>query len=291
MAEIDPFSEGPLFPLLAVGMCFVGCLLGVLSLKRARRGPTVLARVRWVVLGALALGGTGAWATHFVAMLGFAVAGTPIRYDGPLMLLSVGVAVVASGLGLALLAGGGRTLLGVRATLAGTVVGLGVAGTHYGSMAALHLHAVLTVDRAMLGAAVVVAVSGSVIALWTSVAQQGRMFVTIAALCQAAAVCGMHYLLIAGTSAELTEATGPLPGGVSSDLGEPLLLGLSVVTVVALILVVTAPDAREEQEERRVLARLAERSGGDPWTEALGPGTGSSRPSSHGGRAAAEDDR
>ncbi|AUS79600.1 hypothetical protein C1701_15995 [Actinoalloteichus sp. AHMU CJ021] len=290
MAEIDPFSEGPLFPLLAVGMCFVGCLLGVLSLKRARRGPTAFSRARWVVLGAFALGGTGAWAAHFVAMLGFAVVGTPIRHDGPLTLLSVGVAVVASGFGLAILAGGGRAPLGVRAVLAGTVVGLGVAAMHYGSMAALRMHADLTFDRAVLGAAVVVALSGSVIALWTSVAQQGRVFVTIAAICQAAAVCGMHYLVIAGTSAELTEATGPLPGTVSSDLGEPLLLVLSVVTVVALILVVTAPNAREEQEERRVLARLAERSGADPWAEVLGSGRGSSGPSRDGERAT-EDDR
>ena len=51
----------------------------------------------WLSLAAVAIGGTGIWTMHFVAMLGFSVVGTPIRYDVGLTAASALIAVVGGG--------------------------------------------------------------------------------------------------------------------------------------------------------------------------------------------------
>ncbi|MEV0831492.1 MHYT domain-containing protein, partial [Nonomuraea rubra] len=58
------------------------------------------ARARWLVGGALSIGGTGIWVMHFVAMMGFSVGDGQIRYDVPLTIGSATLAVVVVGVGL-----------------------------------------------------------------------------------------------------------------------------------------------------------------------------------------------
>jgi NO-binding membrane sensor protein with MHYT domain len=66
---------------------------------------------------------------HFVAMMGFSVEGTPIRYDVPLTVLSLvmAIAVVSAGV---FTAGYGRSRI-TSVALGGLGTGLGVAAMHW----------------------------------------------------------------------------------------------------------------------------------------------------------------
>lgn len=66
---------------------------------------------------------------HFIAMLGFRVSETSIRYDTPLSLLSLAVTVVVVAIGV-FVVGYRGTAPGVLLT-AGTLTGLGVAAMHH----------------------------------------------------------------------------------------------------------------------------------------------------------------
>src|SRR5690242_10268911 len=101
MPQIDHFSYGVLTPAIAYIMSVIGCLLGLLCARRARGGHgDPWDRLQWLGTAAVAIGGTGIWVMHFVAMLGFSISGAPIRYDVPLTLASAVLAVVVVGAGL-----------------------------------------------------------------------------------------------------------------------------------------------------------------------------------------------
>lgn len=92
-------------------------------------------RHNWFLTAASAIG-TGMWIMHFVAMLGFSVTGTGTRYDVPLTLLSLMVAMVVVCAGAFAVGQGpdrGRALAGVT-------TGIGVASMHSLGMAAVRLH-------------------------------------------------------------------------------------------------------------------------------------------------------
>src|SRR5260370_41396242 len=135
-------------------MSCVGCFLGGRCPTRARayRGA---ARARWLTLAALSIGTTGIWVMHFIAMLGFTVQGQPIRYNVPVTILSMVIAVVVVGIGTFIVgfsrAGTGPLVLG------GTVIGLGVARMHYLGMGAGRVQASLSYDPVLLAAPVVIA--------------------------------------------------------------------------------------------------------------------------------------
>src|SRR5919106_1738092 len=89
----------------------------------------------WMLLGALAIG-AGIWSMHFIGMLGFYLP-TRVSYDVLITLLSLLIAVVASGAGLFLAQRGMR---GAR-WLAGSaiLIGIAIAGMHYTGMAAMRM--------------------------------------------------------------------------------------------------------------------------------------------------------
>src|SRR3990170_1381860 len=65
-----------------------------LDLAGRTRSDSGATRLGWIAGGASVMG-LGIWSMHFVGMLAFHLP-TPIRYDVPLMLLSVAVAIAAS---------------------------------------------------------------------------------------------------------------------------------------------------------------------------------------------------
>ena len=97
MGHLDHAALGWLTPVLSYVMACIGAALGLRCTVRAL-GATGRSRRNWLITAASAIG-TGIWTMHFVAMLGFAVSGTDIRYDVPLTVLSllVAMAVVCAG--------------------------------------------------------------------------------------------------------------------------------------------------------------------------------------------------
>src|SRR5579859_6385225 len=74
-------------PVLSYVMACVGAALGLRCTVRALDSTGRVKR-NWLLAGAVSIG-AGIWTMHFIAMLGFAVTGTEIRYGVSLTLLSL----------------------------------------------------------------------------------------------------------------------------------------------------------------------------------------------------------
>src|SRR5215469_10365225 len=69
VVSVHNFSYGLLNPALAYAVSCLGAFLGLRCVTRAR-AHTGSGRARWLVLAAVAIGATGIWTMHFIAMLG-----------------------------------------------------------------------------------------------------------------------------------------------------------------------------------------------------------------------------
>ncbi|MEV6817000.1 MHYT domain-containing protein [Micromonospora sp. NPDC051296] len=144
MADINHFEYGWITPAISYALSVLGSILGLICASRIRTAPSAGQRTWWGLLAAWALGGTAIWTMHFMAMLGFAVTGSRIRYDVPITVASALIAVASVGIGLAIV-GTGR-LSAVRIIAAGLFTGVGVAAMHYTGMAAMRLDGQLGYD-------------------------------------------------------------------------------------------------------------------------------------------------
>src|SRR5450432_3333302 len=101
MLTVHNFTYGLLTPGLAYVMSVLGSFLGLRCTARAQaHSDSGASRARWLILGAVSIGAAGVWVMHFIAMLGFSVAHETIRYNVPLTVLSMLIAVAVIGIGL-----------------------------------------------------------------------------------------------------------------------------------------------------------------------------------------------
>ena len=150
MAQFDHFTYGLLTPVLSLRA--VGARLAARSDLR-RRVPAAChdpaRRARWLLLAAWAIGGTGIWVMHFMAMLGFSVAGVPIRYDVPITAASCDHRDRRGRRSACSSSGFGRPNA-FKIIIGGIFTGLGVAAMHYTGMAAMRMPADVTYDRTLV---------------------------------------------------------------------------------------------------------------------------------------------
>lgn len=149
----------------------------------------------WILAAAMALGG-GTWAMHFVGMLAMSM---PAAYDVDLTILSLLVAIVASGIGLHIVARFG----GSWAALAwsGLLVGSGVVVMHYTGMAAMEMPGtIVSYDGRLVGASIAIAVVAATAALWLAFRTRGAWQQLAAALLMGGAISGMHYTAMAAAN-------------------------------------------------------------------------------------------
>src|SRR5262245_25284568 len=109
---------------LAAVVCFLASVTAI-SLFHRGRAASGRTRLAWALTGGLA-SGCGIWATHFIAMLAY-TPGTPIAYDIRLTVLSLVVAVIATGIGMGVAVREGRR----SAAAGGAVIGAGIGCMHY----------------------------------------------------------------------------------------------------------------------------------------------------------------
>jgi NO-binding membrane sensor protein with MHYT domain len=229
MAAVDHFSHGALNPAFAFGLAFLGSGLALSCAARARTAGSNH-RTRWLTLASVSLGG-GIWLMHFMAMLGFDVPGTPLRYDTGLTTLSALLAVGVVFLGL-FIAGSGRPTAR-RIISGGVFAGAGVSAMHYTGMAAVRVAGSLTYDTPLVIASVLVAITAAIVALWLSVVVRGRGQVLTAGAVMAIAVCAMHYTAMAAVRVHLDANWDGIVQGVA-----PISLELPITLVAAVALVV-----------------------------------------------------
>jgi NO-binding membrane sensor protein with MHYT domain len=248
------FSNGPLNPILAYAMSCLGAFLGLRCVTRAR-AHTGMARANWLILAAVSIGAAGIWTMHFIAMLRFAIPGQQVRYNVPLTIDSMLIAIFVVGIGLFIVGYGKGTRPWLVA--AGVVAGIGVACMHYMGEAAMVMPDSMHYNTAIVIASVLIAVTAATAGLWAGTQVRGIGATVGASMIMGVAVTGMHYTGMAAMEMS--------PGGMSSMSGStaasfvfPLVLGISLVTVVLTLAVSLSPNEDEIKAdallERRIQA-------------------------------------
>ena len=213
-----------------------------LSLTRGVSRLSVTQRKVAVSMAAVALGG-GIWSMHFVAMLGLQL---PIFYfyDALTTLVSALAAILMTGLALLILHFRPRTSRSV--TLAGVIMGLGIAVMHYIGMSGMELcrpvYTPLGVGGALLAAVVL-----PVLAVRVAYSERGRRNILWGTVGFGVAVVMVHFIAMAGTGF-LPEAGAAVVGPVlgNGTLGIVVTLAAFLISAAFLLTGITFGPSAEE---------------------------------------------
>ncbi|MDP9844424.1 MHYT domain-containing protein [Streptosporangium lutulentum] len=253
MPPVDHFAHGFTTPAAAYVMSSIGCLLGLLLAARAREAGG-RSRTLWLASAALSIGGTGIWVMHFIAMMGFNVRGTAIRYDVPLTIASALLAVVVVGAGLFLVSAKGTGPLSLIS--GGLLTGLGVAGMHYLGMAGMNMSAHVSYDPLLVALSLLIAVVAATVALWFSLRATGALAITGAALLMGVAVNGMHYTGMFAMDVTVHDTSMSTSGASAMDFMLPLIIGISLLTLGLLLTIFLSPSEKEMREDAALLSQF-----------------------------------
>ncbi|KPC59769.1 MHYT domain-containing protein [Streptomyces chattanoogensis] len=241
MGHMHHFSAGWVSPVLAYAMACVGSALGLRCTVRALAAEG-RSRRNWLLTASVAIG-SGIWTMHFIAMLGFGVTGTPIRYDVPLTVLSLLVAMAVVGAGVFTVGHGSARL---RSLLFGGLgTGVGVATMHYLGMAAMRLHGQVGYHPGLVVLSVGIAVAAATAALWAALSVRGAAGAAIASLVMGVAVTSMHYTGMAAVRIDLAPSRAPLPGATPMEFIFPLTVVIGSFLFLTVAFVALSPTARE----------------------------------------------
>jgi NO-binding membrane sensor protein with MHYT domain len=256
MSHFSDFTYGALNPVLGYLISCVGCFLGLRCTTRARayRGA---ARARWLIMAALAIATTGIWVMHFVAMLGFTIPGQTIRYNVPVTILSMVIAVIVVGIGTFIV---GFAKQGTRPLLlGGVIIGLGVASMHYLGMGAIRVQDHLSYNPVLVAASVIIAMIAGTAALWAALRLESLWSTIIASMIMGVAVSGMHYTGMAAL--RISPAPGLIVNTSATASGSafllPLILSLSSLGFIFSAVLALSPTAAEILEETELMKRIS----------------------------------
>ncbi|GAA0270851.1 MHYT domain-containing protein [Cryptosporangium japonicum] len=254
MAHVHHFTYGLITLLLAYAVSVLGCLLGLICTARARDTYRVAARVRWLALGSVSIGGTGIWLMHFLAMLGFTVSNTFVFYDPALTALSALMAVGIVAVGIFVVGLGQPSML--KVLVGGVVTGLGVAGMHFTGMAAMRvLDGEVMYNPALVATSVVIAVVAATVALWFTIVIKSRPALAAASPIMAIAVTGMHYIGMFAAKVREIGGRGRVEGVDVTTLLIPSAVIVGTVLIALLYATLSAPAA-EERAAEALMTRL-----------------------------------
>ncbi|MGC0362623.1 NO-binding membrane sensor protein with MHYT domain [Rhodococcus sp. 27YEA15] len=237
--EMNHFSMGIWLLGLAFVVSVVGSVVGLACTRHSAFATTSAARMRWLFMAALSIGGVAIWLMHFIAMLGFAVPGSPIRYNVMWTVVSAVISVAAVFVGLLII---GTRFQWTRVLAGGLITGLAVNVMHYTGMRALRFQGEIHYDMLYVVLSVVIAVVAGTAALWFTLVLESTLLRFVGAIIMGVAVVGMHYTGMAAVSV-VHDAGAPAPEGleVFSFLFPVFVLGL-LALVVPIVAVLTAPD-------------------------------------------------
>src|ERR1700736_6435024 len=234
-------------PYLVALSILVACFASYTALDlSAHVGPARgFVRRVWLAAAALTMGG-GIWSMHFVAMLAF-IMPIPMSYDVGLTILSLVVAIFATGGGFYVISRQNASPL--RLALSGIFMGLGIAGMHYTGMAAMRGHAELSYDALFVALSLVVAIGASTVALWLAFRTTDLGQKLAAAVVMGVAISGMHYTAM--RAAIFTTESPVHEAQVNAGLDQNnLALAVAGVTLVILAFAsVAALFERKRAEE------------------------------------------
>ncbi|AQR60858.1 hypothetical protein BZG35_03710 [Brevundimonas sp. LM2] len=224
-----------------------------LDLFQRIRGREGRDRAPWLAAAAVAMGG-GIWSMHFIAMLGFDP-GAPVHYDPTLTLASFLLAI--AGTAVAFSAASRPELGAGRTPLAGTVMGLSIAGMHYVGMVAMETTATVGWHGGLVALSVLIAIGASMAALGVARRETSIVWRSAAAAILGLAVVGMHYVGMAALELQ------PVAHAMTEQGASPLVIAISVAAVTAVILCLAL--AASMADERASLVSVLAAAGVGYW--------------------------
>jgi signal transduction histidine kinase/NO-binding membrane sensor protein with MHYT domain/ActR/RegA family two-component response regulator len=197
--------------------------------RRATRAAGGL-RFGWAGFTGL-VGGSGVWATHFIAMLAYQP-GLTIRYEAATTGLSLVLSVLAMSAGFSL-AVWRQAPLGRAA--GGALAGLGIGLMHFVGMAAVRTQADLIWRPGYVSAALIIGTVGAAAALSAGGSLSKVRQTMLGAGLLVIAICGLHFTAMTAVTL-LPNPNSPLP----AHFIDRSLLALAVAVLAGMILVAAA---------------------------------------------------
>jgi PAS domain S-box-containing protein len=255
-------SHGLYNPILVAISVLIASFAGYTALNMASSVAAARARARAVLLagGSLAMG-IGIWSMHFVGMLAFRLPGVAVYYTIPLLILSVVVAIFASGISLFVVSRV-RTIVPVMIA-AGLIMGGAICGMHYIGIASMRLAARVEWDARLVAASIVIAALASYVALWLAFRfrrQMGRravLYRVAGGVLMGLAISGMHYTAMSAMTFQPTGA----PISLKQDnllASDELALAVTVTTFLILGIALAGALVERALAHRTVVAEQAE---------------------------------
>lgn len=244
--HVHHFDMGGWLLFLAYVTSVVGCTIGLACTLQSRYADTPRARVGWLVLAAVSIGGVGIWVMHFIAMLGFATPGMPVRYD--IMRTALSAILSIGSVFLGLLVFGVRTNFVLWRLLAGGLItGLAVNLMHYTGMWAVQVKGQIGYNAGLMLLSILIAVVAATAALWFTVAVDKLGLRVVAGLIMGVAVTGMHYTGMAAVRVHLDPgAADPAGVEVFSFLFPVFVLAAIALAVPVCAALMAASPAEKE---------------------------------------------
>jgi PAS domain S-box-containing protein len=195
----------------------------------------------WLSIGAIAMG-SGIWSMHYVGMLAYHLP-VPVLYDWPTVLLSLLIAILASGV--ALWAASIKDAGPLRFMAGGVLMGAGIAAMHYIGMEAMRLPAMCRYSPPIVALSVAFAMIIAQVALALTADFRNEASVTAprkmgVAILMGAAIPVMHYTGMAGvTFVPMPEAMQGLDHSISISTLGAVTIGVFSALVPVLTIVIS----------------------------------------------------
>ncbi len=191
----------------------------------------------WLTGGAIAMG-VGIWSMHFIAMLAYNLP-IPINYNLPIVLISMVVAIIASGIALFVVSRPSMNRL--QLLTGGVFMGLGVAAMHYTGMAAMQLEATPVYNPQLVTLSIGIAIAASLIAMRLAFdlradATSVSAWKLGSAIIMGNAIAGMHYTAMAAVNFYPKQVVTQSSSSIDTYL---LGIGIGIATLIILTLALT----------------------------------------------------
>lgn len=245
--------------LVMVSLC-VAVLASYTALDLAGRiaSATGYVRALWIAGGAVAMG-IGIWSMHFVGMLAFSLP-VPLGYDLVITLLSLAIAMLASGFSLWL--SSQNSLPAWHLVLGALAMGTGIGAMHYIGMEALRMQPGIEYDPLLFALSLLIAFSASGAALWIAFrlrrdAPHVRLLRAGAALIMGLAIVGMHFTGMAAANFPVGSFCAAAGSGLSGGWMASMVVVITLA-VLAIALLTSVLDARLETRTAVLSTSLAQ---------------------------------
>jgi PAS domain S-box-containing protein len=210
----------------------------------------------WLTCGAVSMG-FGIWSMHYVGMLAFTLP-LPILYDLPTVILSLLAAVFASAVALFVVSRHAVTTL--DAAFGSLSMGGAILAMHYTGMAAMRVRAMCHYEPKLLALSGVIAVTGSLAALWLTFRLRtpigaATAWKIVSAVAMGIAIAAMHYTGMAAAS--FSPSNEPIDYSHAVSVSALGVAGIVMVTFLLLGFAVFSSAIDQRLALRRASAESA----------------------------------